>query len=355
MKKKINICIIGAGNISNTRHIPALKKNKNCSIYGLISNSQKNIIRTQSKYKIDNSILLKNNKGDFDLLKESDWFKRTDAVVIGTPPKTHYKIAKMCLSLNKHVLIEKPMTLNPKESKELIDIAKKNKVILNVVHNFQFADGMLKLTDIIKKKKYGEIVSIMEVQFTNRKRRLPVWYDNLPLGLFYDEAAHFFYLLEKHCGKVDINNADAIYSEKGNTPTILSINANSKNIPIKILLNFNTPICEWIYMVSFKDHIAYYDFFKDILIILPTDKEHQAKDIAKNSFLFTLQYWLQFINKGFSNIAGNLFYGHNVVVNKFINSIINGTKNKEISGEKGMSNVILMNEVIAKAKKINVQ
>ena len=41
--QKINVCIIGAGNISNTRHIPALKKNKNVNIAGVVSNKQKNI------------------------------------------------------------------------------------------------------------------------------------------------------------------------------------------------------------------------------------------------------------------------------------------------------------------------
>jgi predicted dehydrogenase len=36
--QKINVCIIGGGNISNTRYIPALKKKKNVNILGVTSN-----------------------------------------------------------------------------------------------------------------------------------------------------------------------------------------------------------------------------------------------------------------------------------------------------------------------------
>ena len=41
-----------------------------------------------------------------------------DAVVVATPPATHYRIAKECLEHNLHVLIEKPMTLNSEDAKK---------------------------------------------------------------------------------------------------------------------------------------------------------------------------------------------------------------------------------------------
>ena len=39
-----------------------------------------------------------------------------DAVVIATPPVTHYQIAKDCLEHNLHVLVEKPITLNSEDA-----------------------------------------------------------------------------------------------------------------------------------------------------------------------------------------------------------------------------------------------
>ena len=37
MSKTVKFVVVGAGNISNTRHIPALKKIKNAEIVGVIS------------------------------------------------------------------------------------------------------------------------------------------------------------------------------------------------------------------------------------------------------------------------------------------------------------------------------
>lgn len=352
MKKVINICIIGAGNISNSRHIPALRKLENVNIIGVLSNSQKNIDRTIKKWKISNSMLIDDAESAIKKLRKCDWFNEVDAVVIGTPPKQHHSLAKMCLELDKHVLVEKPMMMNKQECDELINLAKKKKKQFCVMHNFQFASQMLKLNDIIDSKKYGDIVSITEVQFTNRNRRLPEWYNDLPLGLFFDEAAHFIYLLQRHCGKLKIDNCHAVYDEvKEATPITLNVDATAGKVPVHMMLNFNAPVCEWYYMVSFKDVIYIYDFFKDILIKLPTDNQHLSKDILKNSFSYTFQYWLGFIKNGFKMVTGNLLYGHNIVLGKYIDGIRTGKYDPSIQAEKGKETVISMNDIVDKVNK----
>ena len=353
MKKEfINVCIIGAGNISNTRHIPALKKLRNVNIVGVISNKQKNIDRTNTKYHIPNELLLTDTSKDEARLKKCDWFKEVDAVVIGVPPKKHYDLVKLCLNLNKHVLVEKPMMMNEEECDELIDLSKSKKKQFCVMHNFQYADQMRKLTKYIEDKTYGDIVSITELQFTNRFRRLPEWYNDLPLGLFYDEAAHFIYLLQKHGGELSIENAHAIYNEaKDATPITLNIDARAGKTPVHMILNFNTPICEWYYMVSFEKVIFIYDFFKDILIKVKTDNEHMSKDVLRNSFHYTFQYWWGFIKNGFKMVTGNLMYGHDIVLGNFINAIVDGKSDENIQAEKGRETVVSMNEILKKVNK----
>ncbi|MEO6891502.1 MAG: Gfo/Idh/MocA family oxidoreductase, partial [Ktedonobacteraceae bacterium] len=42
-----------------------------------------------------------------------------DAVVIATPVRTHYKLAREALLYDKHVLVEKPLTANVEEAREL--------------------------------------------------------------------------------------------------------------------------------------------------------------------------------------------------------------------------------------------
>ncbi len=43
-----------------------------------------------------------------------------DAVVIATPPATHYAIARDCLEHGLHVLVEKPITLDSEDADRLI-------------------------------------------------------------------------------------------------------------------------------------------------------------------------------------------------------------------------------------------
>jgi len=57
-----------------------------------------------------------------------------DAAVIATPTNTHYHIAKNLIENGKHVLIEKPITLEIDEAQEIIDLAKDMDVILAVGH-----------------------------------------------------------------------------------------------------------------------------------------------------------------------------------------------------------------------------
>ncbi len=52
-----------------------------------------------------------------------------DGVIIATPPKTHYQIAKEAIKKNKPIIIEKPMTLNIEDSKNLLFEASKKKLL----------------------------------------------------------------------------------------------------------------------------------------------------------------------------------------------------------------------------------
>ena len=349
---KIKFAIVGAGNISNTRHIPALKKNSDAQIVGVLSNNVDKARLTAKKHGIKNFDTLKDGKKDGGL-SEVAWLNDIDGVIIGAPPHLHFKLAKMFLNAGKHVLVEKPMMMNDRESQEIIQLAKDKGKVFYVMHNFQYAAKMQKLNAIIKSKAHGDIISIIETQVTNHDRRLPEWYNSLPMGLFYDEAAHFLYLLEKHAGKVSVDSSHAVYdtNPKENTPVTLSVNAHAGKVPVTMLLNFHAPICEWHYIVNFKKRVFIYDFFKDILIDLPTDNEHLAKDILKNSLIYTWQYWTQFIGNGFKMITGNLLYGHDVVVRKFTDAILGGAHDVFLDGKSGADNVRAINDVVNRANK----
>jgi predicted dehydrogenase len=111
-----------------------------------------------------------------------------DAVVIATPISTHFELAKACLTHGKHVLIEKPLTTNVADARELIRLAQLNGRVLMVDHTFIYSGAVRKLREIIDSGELGEIY----------------YYDSvrLNLGLFqpdvnvlWDLAPHDFSLL----------------------------------------------------------------------------------------------------------------------------------------------------------------
>lgn len=83
--------------------------------------------------------------------------KDVDAVVIATPPKTHYEIAMKALDANKHIFVEKPMTINVKDAESILSLAEKKNLIVMVGHIFLYTPEVRKIKEIIDSGELGEI------------------------------------------------------------------------------------------------------------------------------------------------------------------------------------------------------
>jgi len=83
--------------------------------------------------------------------------KELDAVAISTPAGTHYGITRQALEANKHVLVEKPITLNSKEALQLIRFAEKREKILMVGHVFEYNFTIRALKNLMDSGELGEI------------------------------------------------------------------------------------------------------------------------------------------------------------------------------------------------------
>jgi predicted dehydrogenase len=83
--------------------------------------------------------------------------KKLTAVVVATPPDTHYDVALECLKHSKHVFIEKPMTLDVEESENLIVLAERKKKLLMVGHTFLYTPEVRKIKEIIDAGELGTV------------------------------------------------------------------------------------------------------------------------------------------------------------------------------------------------------
>ena len=93
-----------------------------------------------------------------------------DAVIIATPVRFHYEMAKACLEAGKHVFIEKPMARTVAEAEELVALADRQGLTLMVGHTFLFSPAVRRMKQIVEAGDIGE------VQYISARR--------LNLGLF---------------------------------------------------------------------------------------------------------------------------------------------------------------------------
>ncbi len=80
-----------------------------------------------------------------------------DAVAIATPAATHGAIARAALSAGKHVFVEKPLCLDPKEGKELADLADQKGLVLMVGHLLLYHPAFLALRSAVEDGKIGDV------------------------------------------------------------------------------------------------------------------------------------------------------------------------------------------------------
>src|SRR5215469_6471569 len=80
-----------------------------------------------------------------------------DAVVVATPVKHHYSLAKASLLAGKHTFIEKPMASSSVECEELIEIADRKGLVLMLDHTFLYSSPVQKIAQIVQAGDLGEI------------------------------------------------------------------------------------------------------------------------------------------------------------------------------------------------------
>jgi len=82
---------------------------------------------------------------------------QVEAVVIATPARTHFALAEAALLAGKHVLVEKPLTMDLEEGRRLTALATSRGLTLMVGHVFEFNPAVRYIKRAIDEGELGDL------------------------------------------------------------------------------------------------------------------------------------------------------------------------------------------------------
>lgn len=130
--KTLRTGVVGTGHLGKL-HVKMLTQIPESNFIGIYDSIPENLAACAQEYNVK----------PFDSL--DTLLSEVDAISIAATTTAHYEIAKRCLEQGKHVLVEKPITAQISEAEELVALAAKNNLNLQVGHIERFNPAMLSL------------------------------------------------------------------------------------------------------------------------------------------------------------------------------------------------------------------
>lgn len=150
MKK--TIAVIGCGRIANMAHFPALAEMDNVRVKYACD-----IIKEKAEKAKESFPFIENVITDY---KEALADSEVDAVFVLTPNYEHYEVTMDALRAGKHVMCEKPVTVNYALSCEMAQEAEKCGKILNIGVCNRYNKSIEMLEELNREGRFGNIYHI---------------------------------------------------------------------------------------------------------------------------------------------------------------------------------------------------
>jgi predicted dehydrogenase len=163
LSKKLRVGVIGAGGIAR-KHVSVLKERDDTEVVSICDvrpdaaaekAEQFDIPEVYTSYK--------------DLLKKSD----IDGVCVCTPNFFHAEPTIAALKAGRHAIVEKPMAMNVKEAKAMVDAAKKSKKVLVAGFQLRYGANAQMIKRAVDDGKLGKILYVRCQAM--RRRGVPNW------------------------------------------------------------------------------------------------------------------------------------------------------------------------------------
>lgn len=183
--REIKFAVIGCGHIGK-RHAEMICRNKECQLVALVDDSEKSQLGIED-YAVPFFHSLE------ELLSSGI---EVDVITIATPNALHYRQALQSLNAGKHVVVEKPLTLQKEDAAELIKKAYEKQREIFVVMQNRYSPPSVWLKNLIESGTLGGIYMVQLNCFWNRDERYykpNSWHGKKDLdgGTLYTQFSHF--------------------------------------------------------------------------------------------------------------------------------------------------------------------
>ena len=202
--KRIKFAILGMGRIGKV-HADTIQANSNAELAAIHDPINNEINRLQKRYSCQQMSLADITNND-----------QIKGILICTPTDTHVDLIKRFLYTKKAVFCEKPLDLNLRKVKKLVQLVSESKSQVMLGFNRRFDPHFAKLKAHLTKKEIGVIE---QITITSRDPNPPtIEYIKQSGGIFKDMAIH------------DLDMAVFLADEKIHSITALGSNFVSKKI-----------------------------------------------------------------------------------------------------------------------------
>ena len=149
---KTTVAVIGCGRIANNAHFPALTQLENVRIKYACDLIESKAQAIKEKYPTVEQVIT-----DYRIALADP---EVDAVFVLTPNYAHYTVTMDALRAGKHVMCEKPITVNYKLSCEMAEEAKKQGKILNIGVCNRYHKSVELLEEMNREGKLGNVYHV---------------------------------------------------------------------------------------------------------------------------------------------------------------------------------------------------
>lgn len=146
------IAVIGCGRIARIAHLPALSKLENVRVKYACDLIEEKAQALKNDFPVIETVIT-----DYKVALADD---EVDAVFVLTPNFSHYTITMDALRAGKHVMCEKPITVNYELSCEMAAEAEKQGKILNIGVCNRYSRAVEMLHDWVKEEKFGNLYHV---------------------------------------------------------------------------------------------------------------------------------------------------------------------------------------------------